>query len=61
MQALVFLSSVVDTLVKPLIRNRPSKQNAHRRFYKQGVMTNEIEALQSSSRGEDKQLTSKPK
>jgi hypothetical protein len=59
MQVRVSLSNIVTTLTKPLKRNRRPKPNQHRRFYKQGFMANEIEALQSIFRGEDTHHTPK--
>ena len=57
----IFLLNVVDAIVAPFKRKRPSPPNAHRRFYKQGFMTNEIEALQSIFHNEDSQRTKKRK
>ncbi len=54
MQVTGFLSKFLGKFASPL--KRKSRPNAHRRFYKQGFMTNEIEALQSIFYNEDSQL-----
>ena len=61
MQVTGLLSSLVGKYISPLRRKRKSPTTAHRRFYKQGFMTNEIEALQSIFRTQSSQHTDKPK
>lgn len=52
MQVNDFLSNFIAKFASPL--KRKSHPNAHRRFYKQGLMTHEIEALQSTFHDKDK-------
>ncbi len=62
MQVVTFLMSKIISLVTPLKRSSlSSNHNPNRRFYKQGFMADEIEALQSIFHSENAQRSRKNK